>query len=115
VLADNAEPLKSTIANLKIFSEGLAKNTGGLDGIVAGLERMTGGGAAPPQKLVYDLRAPQDFSSPKTAINGQIAIPVPTAVVMLDTQSSCSLPRAIIPLSPTFNGPIVFRHFCRQS
>ena len=31
VLADNAEPLKSTIANLKIFTEGLAKNTGGLD------------------------------------------------------------------------------------
>ena len=31
VLAENAEPLKSTIANLKIFSEGLAKNTGGLE------------------------------------------------------------------------------------
>ena len=27
VLAENAEPLKSTIANLKIFSEGLARNT----------------------------------------------------------------------------------------
>ena len=37
VLAENAEPLKSTIANLKIFSEGLAKNTGGLDAIVEGL------------------------------------------------------------------------------
>ena len=44
VLAENAEPLKSTIANLKIFSEGLAKNTGGLDSIVAGLVKMTGGG-----------------------------------------------------------------------
>src|SRR6202011_6091067 len=35
VLAENAEPLRSTIANLKIFSEGLAKNTGGLDSIMA--------------------------------------------------------------------------------
>jgi len=86
VLAENAEPLKSTIANLKVFSEGLAKNTGGLDGIVAGLERMTGGGAAPPQKVTYDLRTPQDFLSPKKEIKGQIAIPLPTAVVMLDTQ-----------------------------
>ena len=50
VLAENAEPLKSTIANLKIFSEGLARNTGGLDAIVAGLVKMTGGGERRPQK-----------------------------------------------------------------
>jgi phospholipid/cholesterol/gamma-HCH transport system substrate-binding protein len=87
VLADNAEPLTSTIANLKIFSEGLARNTGGLDGIVAGLERMTGGGAAPPQKIVYELHAPQSFTSPKKEIKGQIAIPEPTAVVLLETQN----------------------------
>jgi phospholipid/cholesterol/gamma-HCH transport system substrate-binding protein len=86
VLAENAEPLKDTIANLKIFSAGLAKNTGGLDNIVAGLERMTGGGAAPAQKVVYDLVAPQDFASPKKTIQGQITIPEPTAVVMLQTQ-----------------------------
>src|SRR3984885_2382585 len=86
VLAENAEPLKSTIANLKIFSEGLAKNTGGLDGIVAGLERMTGGGAAPPPKIVYNLRAPESFTAPKKEIKGQIGIPEPTAVVLLETQ-----------------------------
>jgi phospholipid/cholesterol/gamma-HCH transport system substrate-binding protein len=86
VLAENAEPLKDTIANLKIFSAGLAKNTGGLDNIVAGLERMTGGGAAPAQKVSYDLAAPQDFASPKKTIKGQITIPEPTAVVMLQTQ-----------------------------
>lgn len=86
VLAENAEPLKDTIANLKIFSGGLAKNTGGLDNIVTSLERMTGGGAAPAQKASYDLVAPQDFDSPKKTIKGQITIPEPTAVVMLQTQ-----------------------------
>jgi phospholipid/cholesterol/gamma-HCH transport system substrate-binding protein len=86
VLAENAEPLKDTIANLKIFSAGLAKNTGGLDNIVAGLERMTGGGAAPTQKVSYDLIAPQDFVAPKKPIKGLITIPEPTAVVMLQTQ-----------------------------
>src|SRR5471030_2448068 len=45
VLAENAEPLKSTIANLQVFSEGLARNTGKLDSILAGLEKLTGGGA----------------------------------------------------------------------
>jgi phospholipid/cholesterol/gamma-HCH transport system substrate-binding protein len=77
---------------LKIFSEGLAKNTGGLDGIVAELERMTGGGATPPPKIVYNLRAPENFTPPKKEIKGQIAIPEPTAVVLLETQKFLFLP-----------------------
>ena len=42
VLADNAEPLKNTIANLQVFSEGLARNTGKLDSIVAGSRKNDG-------------------------------------------------------------------------
>ena len=56
VLADNAEPLKSTIANLQIFSEGLARNTGKLDSIVTGLEKMTGGGAAGAKNYLRSAR-----------------------------------------------------------
>src|SRR5450631_705273 len=56
VLSENSEPLKDTIANFKVFSEGLARNTGKLDGIVAGLEKLTGGGT-PAQKVTYDLEA----------------------------------------------------------
>ena len=85
VLADNAEPLKSTIANLQIFSDGLARNTGKLDGIVAGLEKMTGGGT-PVQKITYDLRAPGELGPANKTIKGQLAIPEPTAVAMLETQ-----------------------------
>jgi phospholipid/cholesterol/gamma-HCH transport system substrate-binding protein len=73
------------MANFKIFSEGLARNTGKLDGIVAGLERLTGA-TPPPQKIIYDLRAVQDVGPPTKAIKGQLAIPEPTAVVMLMTQ-----------------------------
>src|SRR5258706_1679608 len=40
VLAENAEPLKNSIANLQVFSEGLARNNK-LDSIVAGLGKMT--------------------------------------------------------------------------
>jgi phospholipid/cholesterol/gamma-HCH transport system substrate-binding protein len=86
VLTEDAEPLKSTIANLKIFTAGLAKNTGGLDSIVSGLEKMTGGSAAAAPKLAYDLQAPSTFPGPRKAIKGQIAIPVPTAEIMLATQ-----------------------------
>src|SRR5947209_5689296 len=62
VLEENSGPLKDTIANLRTFSDGLARNTGKLDGIMAGLEKMTGGGA-PAQKFTYDLRAPQSFGT----------------------------------------------------
>jgi hypothetical protein len=37
MLAENAEPLKT--ANLRTFTDGLAKNTGGLDSIVADLNQ----------------------------------------------------------------------------
>jgi phospholipid/cholesterol/gamma-HCH transport system substrate-binding protein len=86
VLAENSGPLKNTIANLQVFSEGLARNTGKLDGIVAGLEKMTGGGVSTAPKIAYDLRAAQGFAAPSKTIKGQLAIPEPTAVAMLETQ-----------------------------
>jgi phospholipid/cholesterol/gamma-HCH transport system substrate-binding protein len=85
VLSENSEPLKKTIANLETFTDGLARNTGKLDSIIAGLEKMTGGGA-PAQKVTYDLRAPQDLAPAAKTIKGQLAIPEPTAVAMLETQ-----------------------------
>ena len=85
VLSENSGALKDTIANLKVFSEGLARNTGKLDGIVAGLERMTGV-TSPPPKITYDLRALQNPGPVGKAINVQWAIPEPTAVAMLETQ-----------------------------
>ena len=97
VLAENAEPLKATIAGLRVFADGLARNTGKLDGIVAGLERMTGGGAA-AAKVTYDLRAARTFPelSGKT-LRAALAIPEPTAVAMLETQRFLFSPPAEMP------------------
>ncbi|MBC7579526.1 ABC-type transport auxiliary lipoprotein family protein [Tardiphaga sp.] len=86
VLADNSESLKSTIANLQVFSDGLARNTGKLDGIVAGLEKMTGGGPAAAPKTTYDLRAAQDVAAPGKALQMQISLPELTGIAMLQTQ-----------------------------
>ena len=85
VLSENSAALKDTVANFKVFSEGLARNAGKLDGIVAGLERMTGA-TPPPPKISYDLRAPQIPGPVGKTIDVQWAIPEPTAVAMLDTQ-----------------------------
>lgn len=85
VLTENSEPLKKTIANLQTFTDGLARNTGKLDSIIAGLEKLTGGGT-PAQKVTYDLRAPQNLGPADKTLKDPLAIPEPTAVAMLATQ-----------------------------
>lgn len=57
ILTDNAKPLKSMIANLDTFAGALARNSDKLDGIVAGLERMTGG-AGKGRLAMFDLTIP---------------------------------------------------------
>ena len=85
VLQDNSGPLKDTIANFKTFSDGLARNTGKIDGILAGLEKMTGGGTPAP-KVTYDLRTPSNLGPAGKTLAASLAIPEPTAVAMLQTQ-----------------------------
>ncbi len=85
VLSENSEPLKKTFANLETFTDGLARNTGKIDSILAGLEKTMGGGN-PAQKITYDLRAPQNLGPAGRTIKGQLAVPEPTAVAMLETQ-----------------------------
>ena len=60
LLSENSGPLHDTLTNFSTFSAALARNSDRLDGIVAGLERLTGGGAA-PKAIFYDLTAPRDF------------------------------------------------------
>ena len=85
VLSDNAAPLHDAITNLSKFTEGLARNTPKLDGIVTGLEKMTGA-TTPPRKVVYDLRAIDTFHAPKVPLQAGLAIAEPTATARLQTQ-----------------------------
>lgn len=86
ILAENSEQLHATIANLQTFSEGLARNTPRIDGILTGVERMTGSGPPAPPKSLYDLQAPQQFALPGAVLRRQLLLPEPTAEVMYDTQ-----------------------------
>jgi phospholipid/cholesterol/gamma-HCH transport system substrate-binding protein len=89
ILSDNAQPLRDMIANLSTFSTALARNSGRVDSILAGLEKMTGGGAPKPPPLSYNLSAPE-FPAPQDAesraLTLQIALPEPTALVAFETQ-----------------------------
>jgi phospholipid/cholesterol/gamma-HCH transport system substrate-binding protein len=85
VLSENAAPLHEAITNLSTFTGGLAHNASKLDGIVAGLERMTGA-VPPPRKIIYDLKAVDRFETPRRALEPGLAIAEPTATVRLQTQ-----------------------------
>jgi phospholipid/cholesterol/gamma-HCH transport system substrate-binding protein len=85
ILADNAEPLKSTLGNLNTFSAALARNSDKLDGIVAGLERLTGGGTKGPV-TTYDLRAPRSFPPLEKVVRAQLVVPEPSVPIAFDTQ-----------------------------
>jgi phospholipid/cholesterol/gamma-HCH transport system substrate-binding protein len=85
VLSENAAPLHDAITNLSTFTAGLSRNTPKLDGIVAGLERMTGA-TPPPRKIIYDLKAVDRFETPRHPLEPGLSIAEPTATVRLQTQ-----------------------------
>jgi phospholipid/cholesterol/gamma-HCH transport system substrate-binding protein len=87
VVTDNADSLKSTIGNLKTFSDALARNSDRVDGILAGLEHFAGGGPADKPKPIYDLTVAKPEPAPGAAKSrGSIVVTDPTAVVVLQTQ-----------------------------
>lgn len=77
VVSDNSEPLKTLIANINTFSGALARNSDRVDGILSGLERMTGGGAKKASAHVFDLIAPSDIPPLAKIPEGQLLIPEP--------------------------------------
>src|SRR5215471_10460113 len=85
LVAENSEALHGALTNLNTFSEALARNSDRVDGILAGLERMTGGAVAKPLPS-YELTASRAYRGAPREAKGQIVVPEPTALVALDTQ-----------------------------
>ena len=114
LVSENSEPLHSTLANFSTFSAALARNSDRLDGIIAGLERLTGGGASSrkPNRLRSDSSA--RFPSPREDAVSSIQHSRATAVLMFDTQKILVRPSGTE--GPTFsmrNGATTFRSFCK--
>ena len=92
ILNDNAAAVHNVIANLSAFSDALARNSGRVDNILAGLEKMTGGGAAPVVPPSYDLSTPK-IPPPNKALTAQVAVAEPTALVVFETQRALVSPK----------------------
>jgi phospholipid/cholesterol/gamma-HCH transport system substrate-binding protein len=84
LLSDNSAGVKSTIDNLKTFTDALAKNSDKVDQILGGISQMFGGSAKPAPRI-FDIAAARDFP-PRSDPGAAIIIDDPTTVSALDAQ-----------------------------
>jgi phospholipid/cholesterol/gamma-HCH transport system substrate-binding protein len=95
ILSENSESLHSAIANIDTFSDALARNSDKVDGILAGLEHMTGGGATQAQTPLYDLVAASTLPSPPAeAPSWLLVVPEPTTLMAFNTDKILLQPAA---------------------
>lgn len=86
ILAENSEALHSAITNIDTFSDALARNSDKVDGILAGLEKMTGGGTSQAEIPIYDLVAATHFPpQPEVAPAWLLVVPEPTTLMGFNT------------------------------
>jgi len=85
LVKENAEPLHNLIAGLDKFASALARNSDRVDGIVAGIERLTGG-SAKAQIRVFDLSWAKSFpvELKRTAVD--LHVLEPTTLAIFDTE-----------------------------
>lgn len=86
ILSENAKPLRDMIANIDTFAGALARNADKIDGIAAGLERMTGGAAARARALTFNLQHLHVPEAKERAPAVQVVVPEPSALSSLDSE-----------------------------
>jgi phospholipid/cholesterol/gamma-HCH transport system substrate-binding protein len=86
LVTQNSKALGTAISGIATFADMLGRNSERVEGVISGLEKMTGGGAAAKGPAVYDLVAASGFSGTEKAIKAQIAVPDPTALILFDSQ-----------------------------
>lgn len=86
IFTENSEVLHSAIGNIDTFAGALARNSDKVDGILAGLERMTGGGTSQADIPIYDLVAANDFTSkPDEVPAWLLVVPEPSTLMGFNT------------------------------
>ena len=85
ILSDNADNLHSAIANFNTFTDVLARNSDRIEGLLGGLEKLTGGGSTKSAAPTYDLTAVKDFQKPAETSSWQLVVPEPSALLALNS------------------------------
>ncbi len=86
LIGDNSEPLREVIANVQSFSAALARNSGKVDAILAGLERMTGGEGEKQVPGAFELVLPAHLEGLVLEGEAQLIVADPSTEFSRDTQ-----------------------------
>lgn len=91
ILDENREPLQESIENIQVFTDALARNSDKVDGILAGIERMTGGGQ--DAALLYALKPAGNLPpAPQTPPSWRLTIPEPSTLLAYNTDKIMTRP-----------------------
>jgi phospholipid/cholesterol/gamma-HCH transport system substrate-binding protein len=121
MLAENSTALHSAITNIDTFSGALARNSDKVDSVLAGLERMTGGGTSQSEIPLYDLVAATKFPAPpEEEPSWLLVVPEPTTLMGFNTDKILLQPAEgeSVPLANarwTDNLPVLFQEKVIQS
>ncbi|MGH6826032.1 ABC-type transport auxiliary lipoprotein family protein [Methyloceanibacter sp.] len=85
ILSDNADNLHSAIANFNTFTDVLARNSDRIEGLLGGLEKLTGGGSSKTTAPTYDVTAVKDSQKPTETPSWQLVVPEPSALLALNS------------------------------
>jgi phospholipid/cholesterol/gamma-HCH transport system substrate-binding protein len=86
VIDENSKPLHTAITGISEFADMLGRNSKRVEGLIGGLEKLTGTGEEQKGPKVYDLAAAKDFPGIEKTIEGRVVVPDPIAIVTFDTQ-----------------------------
>jgi len=102
ILDENRVPVQEAIKNIEVFTDALARNSDKVDGILAGIERMTGGGK--DASLLYSLKPATDLPPAPSAPPGwKLTVPEPSTLLAYNTDKIMTRPAP--DESKPLNGP----------
>jgi phospholipid/cholesterol/gamma-HCH transport system substrate-binding protein len=86
ILDDNAKPLNTAITGFATFADMLGRNSGRIEGLIGGLEKLAGTGENAKKPITtFDLTAPSEFP-PIKDIAAQMTVADLSATLVYDTQ-----------------------------
>ncbi len=86
ILKENSKPLNTAISGIATFADMLGRNSKRVEGILGGLETLTGTGKPKEGPTVYDLTPASQFPPLEKPIKAQLVVGDPNAILLFDTQ-----------------------------
>jgi phospholipid/cholesterol/gamma-HCH transport system substrate-binding protein len=86
ILDQNAKPLNTAITGIAAFADMLGRNSQRVEGLIGGLENLTGAGTPKQGPVIYDLAPATAFPQLTKNITAQLVVPDPSALILYDSQ-----------------------------